>query len=58
MTVKEKDDESLKRRFCADGQGQQGTIKATEGMDIAVVDLPGAYLSADMDDKEEVLMVL
>ena len=34
------------------------TIEAVKNRDIAVVVLPGAYLSADMDDKEEVLMVL
>jgi hypothetical protein len=33
-------------------------MEATERRRTCVVDLPGAYLSADMDDEEEVLMVL
>ena len=33
-------------------------IEAVEGRDVAVVDLPGAYLNANIDDREEVLMVL
>jgi hypothetical protein len=32
------------------------TIEAYEGREVAVVDIPGAYLSADMD--EEVIMLL
>ena len=31
------------------------TIDALEGLDIAVVDIPGAYLSADMDDEVHVV---
>jgi hypothetical protein len=33
-------------------------IEAAENRRTAVVDLPGAYLSAEMDDEEEVLMGL
>ena len=31
------------------------TIDALEGQDVAVVDIPGAYLSADMEDEVHVL---
>ena len=31
------------------------TINALEGIDVAVVDIPGAYLSADMDDEVHVV---
>ena len=31
------------------------TIDALEGRDVAVVDIPGAYLSADMDDELHVV---
>ena len=31
------------------------TIDTLEGRDVAVVDIPGAYLSADMDDEEHVV---
>ena len=31
------------------------TIDALEGRDVAVVDIPGAYLSADMDDEVHVV---
>ena len=79
MTVKQKRDDSLKGRLCADGRKQRGTmrkedassptvctdsvlitaaIEASENRRVAVVDLPGAYLSANMDDEEEVLMVM
>ena len=81
MTVKQKRDDSLKGRLCADGRKQRGTmrkegaasptvctdsvlitaaIEARERRHVAVVDLPGAYLSAsaNMDDEEEVLMVM
>ena len=34
------------------------TFKSAEGREVAIVDLPCAYLSADMVDKEEALMVL
>ena len=33
-------------------------IEASEHRKTAIVDLPGAYLSANMDNEEEVLMVL
>ena len=33
------------------------SIEATKHRDVAVLDLPGTYLSADMDDEEEVLVV-
>ena len=32
------------------------TINALEGRDVAVVDIPGAYLSADMDDEVHVVL--
>ena len=31
------------------------TIDALEGRDVAVVDIPGAYLSAEMDDEVHVM---
>ena len=31
------------------------TINALEGRDVAVVDTPGEYLSADMDDEVHIL---
>ena len=31
------------------------TIDALEGRDVAVVDIPGAYLSADMDDEVHIV---
>ena len=33
------------------------TIDALEGRDVAVVDIPGAYLSADMDDEVHVVFI-
>ena len=33
----------------------KATIDALEGQDVAVVDIPGAYLSAEMDDKVHVV---
>ena len=33
------------------------TIDALEGRDVAVVDIPGAYLSADMDDELHVVFI-
>ena len=78
MIVKDKCDESLKGRFCTDGQKQRGTmekdestspivgidsvfifatIEAAKGRDVAVVDLPGSYLSANMNIEEEVRIV-
>ena len=79
MTVKEKQDESLKGRFCMDRCKPRGTmekdksasptvamdsvfitatIEAAENHNVVVVDLPNAYLSADMEHEEEVLVVL
>ena len=70
MFLKEKKDESLKGRGCADGRKQQGKyekedvtsptvalesvlltsiIDAHENRDVAVVDIPGAFLQADQD---------
>ena len=40
------------------GQVNIHTIEAVEGRDAAIVDLPDAYLSTEMDNEEEVLMVL
>ena len=34
------------------------STKAAKNLNVVVIDLPSAYLSADMDDEEEVLMVL
>ena len=31
------------------------TISVLEGRDVAIVDIPGAYLSADMDDEVHVV---
>jgi hypothetical protein len=77
MFLKEKRDETIKGRTCADGRKQRdriepgaatspavslesvlitSTIEAFEGREFAVVDIPGAYLSTDMD--EEVIILI
>ena len=77
MFLKEKGDNSIKGRGCADGQMQKNkykkkevvsptvatesvlmtaAIEAKENRDVAVVDIPGAFLQADID--EEVWMAL
>ena len=33
------------------------TIDALEGRDVTVVDIPGAYLSADMDDEVHIVFI-
>ena len=43
---------------CTDSVFITAAVEAAERRRTAVVDFPGAYLSADMDDEEEVLMVL
>ena len=51
-------DESASPTVGLDSVFITATIEAAEGKDVAVVDVPGAYLSADMDGNKEVLMVL
>ena len=51
-------DESALPTVAMDSVFITASMEAAEHRDVAVVDLPGAYLSADMDDEEEVLMVL
>ena len=33
------------------------TINALEGRDMAVVDIPGAYFSSDMDDEVHIVLI-
>ena len=33
-------------------------IEATEGRDVAVIDAPGAFLTAKQEDKEEIIVIL
>ena len=51
-------DESASPTIGLDSVFITATTKAAEEGDVAVVDLPGAYLSTDMDNEEEVPMVL
>ena len=50
--------ESASPTVCTDLVFITAAVEAAERRRTAVVDLSGAYLSADMDDGEEVLMVL
>ena len=51
-------DESASPTIGLDSVFITSTTEEAEGRDITVMDLLGAYLIADMDNKEEVLMVL
>ena len=51
-------DKSASPTVCSDLVFITAAVEVAERRRTAVVDLPGAYLSANMDDKEEVLMVL
>ena len=51
-------DESASPTVCTDSVFIAAAAEAAEQRHTPVVYLPGAYLSADMDDEEEVLMVL
>merc|ERR1712086_1181062 len=51
-------DETTSPTVCTDSVFITAAIEASENRRTAVVDLPGAYLSANMDDEEEVLMVM
>ena len=51
-------DESASPTIGLDSVFITATTKAAEEGDVAVVDLPGAYLNVNIDDREEVLMVL
>ena len=46
------------RTVCTDSVFITPAIKATENHCTGVVDLPSAYLSADMDGKAEVILVM
>jgi len=77
MFLKEKRDETIKARGCADGRSQREymtkaetssptmsleammmscTIDAREGRHVAVTDIPGAFLHADMEDDVHMLL--
>ena len=51
-------DETASPTVCTDSTFITAAMEAAEHRRTAVVDLPSAYLHADMDDEEEVLMVL
>ena len=51
-------DESVSPTVCTDSVFITAALEAAKRRRAAVVDLPGAYLSANMDDEEEVLIVL
>ena len=51
-------DESASPTVCTDSVFITAAVEAAERRRTAVVEIPGAYLSADMDNEEEVLMVL
>ena len=51
-------EETTFHTVCTDSVFITTAIKATENRCTAVIDLPGAYLSVDMDNKEEVLMIM
>ena len=51
-------DESASPTVCTNSVFITAAVEAAERRRTAVVDLPGAYLSTDMDGEEEVLMVL
>ena len=53
-----REDESASPTVCVDSVFITAAAEAAELRRTAVIDFPGAYLSADMDDKEDVLMVL
>ena len=50
--------ESASPTVCTDSVFISATVEAAKRRRTAVFDLPGAYMSADMNDEEEVLMVL
>ena len=51
-------DKTTSPTVCTDSVFITAAIEAAENRCIEVVDLTGAYLSADMDNEEEVLMVM
>ena len=51
-------EETTSPTVCTDSIFITAAIEATENRRTAVFDLPVAYLSVDMDNKEEVLMVM
>jgi hypothetical protein len=51
-------DDAASPTVCTDSVFITAAIEAAERRKVSVVDLPGAYLSANMDNKEEVLMVM
>ena len=51
-------EETTSPTVCTDTMFITAALKAADNRCAAMVDLPGAYLSANMDDKEEVLMII